>query len=419
MRTLVPRHPLFAATVQTGRGGRLRWVPVENPSPKIEWEAAPTGGPLPEGTHLDLRREIGVRFHVRTDGTDSDVTVQFHHSCCDGVGFTLFIQELLVAYALACGNAPKQACLAELDATKLVGRGRFGLNFWKFLRMMPQQLVGLSGARQFLMRVSTPVIPHRPAANDAPLPKAYPAMVHYLFDRETTEQIRMASVRQGATRNDMLARDLFLALTEWRERHNIADDGNWLRMMIPMNLRSGEDRLMPAANIVSSVFLDRRKPDCADPARLLRGIHDEMDLIKRLRLGFTFVFSTALCRWLPGGLEKQIRKDKCTISCIFTNLGTILAHVPLACRDDRIVAGNVTLNDLDIVVPVRPYSCVTVAAAVYAHRLGVTLHYDPRPLTEQQANDLLEIFVQRIRESIAAGARQGDESAMAESERAG
>ena len=84
--------------------------------------------------------------------------------------------------------------------------------------------------------------------------------------------------------------------------------------------------------------------------------------------------------------------------------GTLLAHVPLPRRDECIVAGNVTLEDLDIVAPVRPYSCVTVAVALYAHRLGITLHYDPRPLTEQQATDLLEIFVRRIRASIAAEA---------------
>ena len=105
-------------------------------------------------------------------------------------------------------------------------------------------------------------------------------------------------------------------------RQNIDDDGSWLRMMIPMNLRTTDDRLMPAANMVSSVFLDRRGPDFADPDRLLRGIHEEMDLIKRLHLGFTFIFSTAICRRFLGGLEKKVRADKCTISCIFTNVGT-------------------------------------------------------------------------------------------------
>jgi hypothetical protein len=416
VRTVVARHPLFTAIVETDRRGRLRWAAVDNPSPKIEWETAPTGGPIPTGTHLDLRQEIGLRFHVRTDETNTDVTMQFHHVCCDGAGFSLFVKEFLVAYALAYGNAPKRACLADLDPGKLVDRGRFGLTFWKLLQMMPKQLAGLLGARQFLMRVPTPLVPHRVAANDAPLPKEYPAMVHHLFDRDTTTKIRMESVRQGVTYNDLLARDLFMAISEWRTRHNIEDDGGWLRMMIPMNIRSSDDRQMPAANIISSVFLDRRKPDFADPDQLLRGIHEEMDLIKRLRLGYTFVFSTAIIRRLFGGLKKQVLADKCSISCIFTNIGTILAHVPLPRHDDNIVAGNVRLNDLDIVVPVRPYSCVTAAVAMYAHKLGVTLHYDPRPMSEQQANDLLDIFVRRIRESVAACDSDGHGAAVSQVE---
>jgi hypothetical protein len=68
------------------------------------------------------------------------------------------------------------------------------------------------------------------------------------------------------------------------------------------------------------------------------------------------------------------------------------------------VAGNVTLVDVNIVAPVRPYSCVTVAVVLYAHRLSITLHYDPRPLSQEQAADLLDTFVLRIHASIAADA---------------
>ena len=105
-----------------------RWM---IPRPRSSGRSAPVGGPLPPATRLDLRREIGIRFHVRTDATDSDLTIQFHHACCDGAGFALFLRELLVAYALAYGNAPNRARLAELDPGKLAGRGRFGLTLGK------------------------------------------------------------------------------------------------------------------------------------------------------------------------------------------------------------------------------------------------------------------------------------------------
>jgi NRPS condensation-like uncharacterized protein len=401
--TVLARHPLLAAKIETDGRGRLRWRVVDDPAPVIQWESAPVSGPLPPATHLDLRREIGIRFHVRTEAAASEATIQFHHACCDGAGMALFMRELLVAYAIACGNAPGRARLTALDPGKLAGRGRYGLTLIKLIRMLPQQLVGLLGARQFLMRKPSPLIPHRAGPNDDPLPKSYPAVVHRLFDQAETAGMRKAAMLRGVTSNDLLARDLFLAIAEWRLRQNIGDDGSWLRMMIPMNLRSTEDHLMPATNVVSSVFLDRRGPDFADSEELLRGIHEEMDLIKRLHLGYTFIFSTAVCRRFLGGLEKKVRADKCTISCIFTNVGNLLAHVPLPRRDDCIIAGNVTLEDADFVAPLRPYSCVTVVVALYARRLSVTLHYDPRPLTEQQATDLLETYVRCIKTSIAAG----------------
>ena len=216
------------------RGGRLglRWAAVENPMPLITWENGPVGGPLPPATRLDSGREIGIRFHIRTDGTDSDLTLQFHHACCDGAGFALFLRELLLAYALAYGGAPSRAKFTTLDPGKLAGRGRFGLTLGKLIGMAPKQLVGLLGARQFLMRSPAPIIPHHAAPNDAPPPKTFPAMLHYLFDARSTAALRKASVRLGVTSNDLLARDLFLALAQWRaaeqrrRRPLVADDGS-------------------------------------------------------------------------------------------------------------------------------------------------------------------------------------------------
>jgi hypothetical protein len=61
------------------------------------------------------------------------------------------------------------------------------------------------------------------------------------------------------------------------------------------------------------------------------------------------------------------------------------------------VAGNVVLEGMDAVAPNRPYTCASFAAHIYAGRLAITLHYDPRPLTAPQAADLLETFLKRLR----------------------
>jgi hypothetical protein len=399
--TALARHPLLTAKVAVVRGRQLRWFSVDDAVPMICWETGPVGGPLPPASHLNLQREIGIRFHIRTDAKASELTIQFHHACCDGIGGGLFVEDLLLAYALACGGAPGQIELRPLDPRKLRGRGRFGLTVPTLLKMAPQQLLGIFDSRHFITRSPAPLVPHRACPNDDSPPKGYPATLHYVFDEESTTRGRRTSQRLGVTVNDLLVRDLFLALAEWRSRQNI-DDDHWLRMMIPMNLRTAGDRLLPAANVIGNAFLDRRGRDFADADRLLQSVHEEMAWIKRGRLGITFIFLANVFRWLPGGLEKKLRADECIMSCMLSNLGESFVHLPLSDHNGSAVAGNVTLEDIEFVAPTRPYSCVTMGVATCAGKLGLTLHYDPRPLSEAQAADLLETYVRRIRTSIVA-----------------
>jgi len=168
-------------------------------------------------------------------------------------------------------------------------------------------------------------------------------------------------------------------------------------MMVPINLRTPADRRLPAVCLASSIFLDRRRRDCVEPDALLRSIHEEMNLILSHQLGLTFVFFCRLFNLIPGELRRRTRAPRCSISCIFTNVGKLCIHSPLQRRDGRLVAGNVTIESIDCVPPNRPYTCASFAAGIYAGRLAITLHYDPRPLTEPQAADLLETFLRRLR----------------------
>ena len=227
-------------------------------------------------------------------------------------------------------------------------------------------------------------------------------MLRYSFDEETTARVQEASKHLGVTLNDLLATDLFLALANWRCKQNI-EDGRWLRMMIPVNLRTVGDELSPAANAVGSVFLDRRRPDFADAARLLRSIHKEMAFIKRWDLGRCFVTLAEQCRRRPGMLERMVREDKCRMSLMFTNIGKPLCHLPLPCRNGHVAAGNVTLEGIDFVAMLRPYSCVAVSLILYANKLRFILHYDPRVLSTGQATDLFDAYMQRIQSSAANG----------------
>ena len=51
-----------------------------------------------------------------------------------------------------------------------------------------------------------------------------------------------------------------------------------------------------------------------------------------------------MCGLLPNGLRNSARKDQCTVSCIFTNLGRVLIRSPLPKHDGSLVAGDAVLE---------------------------------------------------------------------------
>jgi hypothetical protein len=408
VREVMPRHPLLCAHV-VAQGRRLYWQAVADPMPEIQWIDAVPAGPFPRAKHQNLREELGVKLFVVRDDEHSSLTLQIHHACADGAGMFVFANDLLIAYAQQMGVESRRLQLPEFDPRRLERRGGYGLDFWKFLKMLPRQLVGLQGVRQFLSRSPAAVLPHEVLPDDDPAPDHYPATRTHVFTTDETARHREVAKGLGATVNDLLARDLFLTMGDWRANHGADDDEAWLRMMVPFNLRSNSDRLLSAANVVSSVFLDRRGVDFAKPDVLLKSIQDEMNLIKDNKLGYTFLFSLRAFSLMPNGLKNNARQDRVSSSCIFTNVGRPLIRCPLPKEDGRLAAGNVRLEAIDGMAPLRPHNCVTFSVLEYARQLTFILHYDSRVVTEPQADEMTGLFVDRFRKTIA-GATPSDSS---------
>lgn len=403
-RTAMGRHPLLSARVNLVRG-RPHWQLRDEPESLVVWTDA-AAQVYRRLAPIDLRAGPGLRFHVAVDAGRSECLIQFHHACCDGLGFFQFINDLLIAYAQATHETSPTAELPATEPKLLHRRGTFGLTTLKLLKMAPQQARGLLGVRQFLMRAPQPVIPHDRQPAEAASPDPHPAFHTHCFDLDTSKQIRAAARRLGVTTNDLLARDLFLALHQFRTRSGCASQREWLRLMIPINLRTGSHQGMPAANVVSSIFLDRRGMDMDDAVTLLTSIKDEMELIKRCQLGFTFIFSLYVRRLLAGGLRTTSHVMKCRTSAVFSNLGKLLEDSPLPRRDGKLICGNLCLEHIDIVAPINPFMCAGFVASWYADKLAITLAYDPRPLTATDAKDLLECFRHTIQETARVSARE-------------
>jgi len=402
VQAIVPRHPLLISCLET-RGRRPFWVVQPDTLPQIVWAKGPTGQAMPATGRQNLRKQIGLRLFVVESHDSSDVTLQFHHACCDGAGIAVVVNDLLIAYALAKGVRSPKLKLPPLDPGRLARRGDYGLTFWKLLKLLPGQIAGVQGVLRFFCRKPYPLLPSRVAPDDDAPPAEFPATRTHTFTREETAALHETAVQLGVGANDLLARDIFLALGEWRARSGDGnqDDGAWLRMMVPIDLRSRGDRLLPAANMVGSVFLDRRSREFEDPGKLLAGIAGELQYIKDHRLGLIFIYSLRALGLLPGGLQRNARRDQCTVSSIFSNLGKVLRRCPLPKEHGRLVAGDLILEQIDGVAPIRPYNCATFLANEYAGRLTMTLHYDPRAVGAAQADDLVSTFARRVQASVS------------------
>ncbi len=217
---------------------------------------------------------------------------------------------------------------------------------------------------------------------------------------EELRKLSAAVADAKVTINDWLLRDFFVAVDDFRTRQQATTQGEWIRVSVPINLRQGTDARMPAANLVSMVFLDRTPQQIADSAGLLHGIHKEMDSIRRRQSGLIFIVALWIVRLLPGGLAKWVNRDCCEATCVLSNLGRAMVDSPLPRSNEKIVAGNVLLDGIDFFAPVRNGTSVSVALIYYAGGLRLCMHYDSRHITEAQADDLMATYLRKIRTSL-------------------
>lgn len=399
-----PSSPASHDSQDRGRTTRMDRVP-DRPL-AISWTDSAQDDRLPLMRPIDLFSEPGLRVWATADSQCSSLVWQFHHAACDGKAVLQVLDDFARNYALAVDCKDTRIELSACDAEALRGRGRFGLSVGKYLRMLPAQLTGLWGVRQFLMRRPVPLL-ELVSAISQELPSSFPDVKVGRLEAEDMRKLAAMVADSNVTVNDLLLRDFFVAIDDFRARHQAIGSGDWIRFSVPINLRQATDCCMSAANVVSMIFLDRTPAQIADPSRLLESIHAEMDLIRRHHLGLTFVLTLSVLRLLPGGLAKWVNHDRCEATCVLSNVGRVMADSPLPRRNNKIVAGNVVLEGVDFFTPVRNGTAVAVAFLFYAGGLQICMQYDARCITEVQASDLMATYLRKIRDSIDMASRTG------------
>ena len=200
----------------------------------------------------------------------------------------------------------------------------------------------------------------------------------------------------GTTLNNLLIRDLLLAIGDFQNPRSSAHDREWLRLSIPVNLRRPATHNLSAANIVGMIFVDRQMHDLSDQHSLLEGIHGQMRQIKGLELGMIFPLSLRFFNGLPGARKRMQRMSsdsRCRCTAVLSNLMRPFDTSPLPRRDGKLVVGDFELTGIEFLPPVRQGTPAAFGVLTYADRLNITLQYDPRSLTPEEAEELLHGYV--------------------------
>lgn len=409
------RHALLRARLVADARSRPIWIEAPLAQPLLD--VAPWGTPwrLPDARQIDPKRECGVRVWARYSEKRTELRLLFHHACCDGIGAYQFIEDLLAAYHLACtGVLP--AHRRPIEPKRLAGRGRFGLNGWRLLARLPAEAWALAvGSATFFLLRPSPVAVSRqedhahvrcdveetPATHVEDL-GCLTDMPAHTFEPQSSRRLLAAAKAAGSTFNDLLLRDLFLALHSWNARH-APQAGTLVRLMMPINLRVADDRTLPAANVVAMAHLDRR-PHWFSPHWLLHTIAWEAAFIKRFRLSLAFHRAAAVLVRVPWGLRLMTSTRRCYATAVLSNMGRLFAEAPLSRDGSRVVCGNLRLERVESAPPVRPQTRVAISTLWYDDRLSVVLNYDRIVLRRADGEALLASYVERLTRSIEEAA---------------
>jgi hypothetical protein len=396
----VAQHPLLSSIVRQRPGG-WGWQRVEQPHPAVQWNTGGAGNNnYVTATRLDIAAEIGIRL-IATVGPDStQIVFQFHHACCDARGAFVLIDDWLTEYVRATVGGQDLGPQRSHDPLLLERRGEFRTDAQPKSGVWFARWAGLLRAYRFLRQRPIPLLDYLPARDEEPTPAGFPATRSFRFDAANTAQLRLAAKSQDGTLNDLLCRDLLLALHGFRRQLRPKQPDAWLRVAVPTDLRTQSQERLSAANQASMVFITRRDRDFLAADTLLQGIHRELQQVKRWGLGRTFLRSLQIRRHLPGGLARSVRNGRCGATAALTNLGETLLQSRLPRRGDKLIVGDLLLDSADFLAPIRPGTCASFSACTYAGRLSICLQYDRRALDEPAADQLFETFLQQLRTNL-------------------
>lgn len=431
---VLPRHPLLYSRIKTAGERPVAFVWPDG--------AAQFGTPAETSPSADFAAEdfdatlvrFGLQDHVRLQPQPDDwqpqqlndlpnvqpdngpafcLTIQFnktqcrwvmqtHHAVCDGLGGLQSIRELLQVYHWRSTDPKQPFPLRPLPIQRLAHRGRMfrgAASIRSRLAKLPMKWIGLFGASKFLWRRPVGLGANDGRESGDCSKGSGITWVDGVLNSSQSRRLRQVAKEFGVTVNSLLLAQWLATLHRFRVQHDLTkpESNDCYRLMIPTNERTGGDVALSACNQVSMVYVDRWPREMEHLDGLAAGIDYEMSMIRRWGLSGTFLLALRVLGWFPGLLRWYARRPSCWATSYVTNLGPIMDRLRVGQVGERAQVGELTLQEIRLLPPLRPALPAALAVHTYAGQVALTLHYDRREIGIEQAIELLQSFLNRLR----------------------
>lgn len=375
---IAEQNPLLAAELVGNY-----WHPVKfNANTQVAWHACDSAGIT--WSHLPAD-DCRVRFDFysgklqalgiadptipNTDGYL--LVIRYPHAVADGLAATLIVKQL--AAALAQKSDPvvpihelNNRHSAGLSSREWLRHGVFGVSrIWNYFVRKPRAWKNLDDSNE---SCSSDITCERITCEPAFLTK-----------------IRSTARKRGCQVNDLLIVAFFRTLAR-----RSFDKTDFLRLGIPISTRQKSENQF--CNLVSMVFLDRR-PVSINHHSLLESITDEMQQIKKHRLGLSMIaFLRCACVARGRLLKLFLQNPTSKTTSVLTNLRKPFE----GCEPFRL--GDAMLVGTDSIVPIRPGTNIGLSVSEYAGKISLTLRFNSSICSSNDAMELLVDFYKQLQQ---------------------
>ena len=382
------RHPMLRSVVQPAKSNRQCWVIPEHINSQVDWGSVEDPITVEgSGGYIDLRDEIGVKTYCRSDERTAVLTFVFHHAAVDGIGAYQFLGDVLWAYANKTGDV--DTVLPDLNEMDLRKRMRAVLGPALFGSRSEET------RKKWENREAQPLIPPQESSINNSTKNIFPCFHSHTFDKNEYRTLRLKSQEAGQTINDRLLQSLFASAYSWNERYGAIDDEKTFAVNMPMDLRQPENPVFSGINLVTNCSIHQATDKVNDRQWFANWLRTELMRIKYERHQSEFMQRLLYASENWEEAREEFEEDKCHSTVVFSNAGdpTKRFYVNLPREKGKLRVGNLLLDDINGVPPLRKHTRATISVFTYRRELKICMRCDPFYFNHEDGKAFLDHYI--------------------------